>query len=108
MTETNKTPTSAMPVRGGVVAYLQVDGAMKAAEFYKRAFGAEVVAAHPEDEKRRTMHVHLYINGTSVMLATPIPSTAIRCDSRKPSISCFRSTTSTRGLSRPSMPARRW
>jgi PhnB protein len=73
MTETNKTPTSAMPVRGGVVAYLQVDGAMKAAEFYRRAFGAEVVAAHPVDEKGRTMHVHLYINGTSVMLGDAYP-----------------------------------
>jgi PhnB protein len=73
MTETNKTPTSAMPVRGGVVAYLQVDGAMKAAEFYKGAFGAEVVAAHPVDEKGRTMHVHLYINGTSVMLGDAYP-----------------------------------
>jgi uncharacterized glyoxalase superfamily protein PhnB len=38
---------STADVKGGVVAYLQVDGATKAAEFYSRAFGAQVVAAHP-------------------------------------------------------------
>ena len=38
-------------VRGGVVAYLQVDGASKASEFYQRAFGATEVARQPVDEK---------------------------------------------------------
>jgi len=61
------------PVKGGVVAYLQVDGAMKMAEFYKRAFGAEVAMAMPPDDKGRTMHVHLYINGSSVMLGDAYP-----------------------------------
>lgn len=60
-------------VRGGVTAYLQVDGATKAAEFYSRAFGAEVAAAHPVDDKGRTMHVHLYVNGSSVMLSDAYP-----------------------------------
>ena len=55
------------------VAYLKVDGAMKAAEFYQRAFGAELAAAHPVDDKGRTMHVHLYINGGSVMLSDAYP-----------------------------------
>ena len=71
--DTSKTQQSAMPVKGGVIAYLQVDGAMKAAEFYKRAFGATVVHAHPADDKGRTMHVHLYINGNSVMLGDAYP-----------------------------------
>lgn len=61
------------PVKGGVVAYLQLDGAMKAAEFYKHAFGAELANAYPVDDKGRTMHVHLYINGSSVMLSDPYP-----------------------------------
>lgn len=61
------------PVKGGVVAYLSVDGAVKASEFYKRAFGAEVEAVHPPDDQGRTMHVHLYINGSSVMLSDPYP-----------------------------------
>ena len=65
---------SANPVvKGGVVAYLQVDGATKASEFYQRAFGAEVAASHPVDDKGRTMHIHLHINGSSVMLSDPYP-----------------------------------
>lgn len=71
------TPTadfSAMPpVKGGVTAYLTVDGAMKAVEFYKSALGAELAFAIPPDDSGRTMHVHLYINGSSVMLADPYP-----------------------------------
>ncbi|MFG1267610.1 VOC family protein [Xanthobacter sp. DSM 14520] len=65
---------SAMPpVKGGVTAYLTVDGAMKAVEFYKSALGAELAFAIPPDDSGRTMHVHLYINGSSVMLADPYP-----------------------------------
>jgi len=64
---------SVAPTKGGVIAYLMVDGAMKAAEFYQRAFGAEIAAAHPVDAKGRTMHVHLYINGSSLMLGDPYP-----------------------------------
>lgn len=62
-----------IPVRGGVVAYLSVEGAIKASEFYRQAFVAEVAHVHPPDEKGRTMHVHLYINGSSVMLSDPYP-----------------------------------
>jgi PhnB protein len=60
-------------VKGGVVPYLTVDGATKAAEFYKKAFAAEVVAVHPPDEKGRTMHAHVYINGGSVMMSDAYP-----------------------------------
>jgi uncharacterized glyoxalase superfamily protein PhnB len=63
----------ASPVKGGVVAYLMVSGAMDAAAFYARAFGAETVAAHPVDDKGRTMHVHLHVNGSSVMMSDPFP-----------------------------------
>ena len=59
--------------KGGVVPYLNVDGAVAAAEFYKKAFGAEVAAMHPPDEKGRTMHVHLYVNGGSLMLGDFYP-----------------------------------
>jgi PhnB protein len=62
-----------VPVKGGVVAYVMLDGAMKAADFYSRAFGAEVAAAHPVDDKGRTMHVHLYINNGSLMLSDAYP-----------------------------------
>jgi PhnB protein len=66
-------PSARPQVRGGVVAYLGVDGAAKAAEFYKRAFGAEEVARQPVDAQGRTMHIHLYINGGSLMLSDPYP-----------------------------------
>lgn len=59
--------------KGGLVAYLQVDGALKAAKFYEKAFGAELAAMHPPDEQGRTMHVHLYVNGSSLMLADFYP-----------------------------------
>ena len=62
-----------MPVRGGLVTYLQVDGAVRAAEFYARAFGAEVAATYPPDEQGRTMHIHLYVNGSSLMLSDAFP-----------------------------------
>jgi len=66
-------PQAQPQVRGGVVAYLQVDGASKAAEFYQRAFGATEVARQPVDDQGRTMHIHLYVNGGSLMLSDAYP-----------------------------------
>ena len=60
-------------VRGGVAPYLMIAGAAKAADFYKRAFGAEEAYRHPLDDKGRTMHIHLYVNGGSVMLSDFYP-----------------------------------
>jgi len=59
--------------KGGVVAYLAVDGATKAAAFYEKAFGATIATQHPVDDQGRTMHIHLYINGSSVMLGDFYP-----------------------------------
>ena len=70
---TDQTPIPPAPVLGGLVAYLQVDGAQKAAEFYGKAFGAKTVFAYPPDEKGRTMHVHLHVNGSSLMLSDAFP-----------------------------------
>jgi len=70
---TETRPAAPVAVKGGVVAYLQVDGALKAAEFYQRAFGAELAFAYPPDDKGRSMHVHLYINGSSIMLGDAYP-----------------------------------
>lgn len=60
-------------VKGGVVPYLSLDGATAAAKFYEKAFGATVAAQYPPDENGRTMHIHLYINGGSVMLSDGYP-----------------------------------
>jgi uncharacterized glyoxalase superfamily protein PhnB len=61
------------PVRSGITAYLCVSNAAEASKFYQRAFGAQEVAHMPPDEKGRTMHIHLYINGASLMLADGFP-----------------------------------
>lgn len=58
---------------GGVVPYLQVDGAAKASDYYVRAFGATEVLRHPLDEQGRTMHIHLHLNGGSIMLSDAYP-----------------------------------
>lgn len=61
------------PVKGGAICYLTIDGAVKAVDFYKQAFAAEVAALMPPDEKGRTMHAHLYINNASVMISDFYP-----------------------------------
>jgi uncharacterized glyoxalase superfamily protein PhnB len=73
MTDITETQPAAAEVKEGVIAYLQLDGAMKAAEFYQRALGAKLLHALPVDDKGRTMHVHLQINGSSVMLCDGYP-----------------------------------
>ncbi len=74
ITDTQPADTPLMaPALGGVVPYLCVDGAVKAADFYVKAFGGEIVGLNPPDESGRTMHVHLYINGGSVMLGDGYP-----------------------------------
>jgi len=75
MTDTNAqaAPQAVPQVLGGLTPYLQLDGALKAAAFYGKAFGAEQVFAYPPDEKGRTMHVHLHVNGSSLMLSDAFP-----------------------------------
>ena len=74
MTDMPKIDTYApVEVKGGVIAYLLVDGAVRASEFYQRAFGAQIAGMMPPDEQGRTCHLHLYVNGSSVMLADPAP-----------------------------------
>jgi len=60
-------------VLGGIVPYLSLNGASRAAAFYAKAFGAREVFRHPTDDEGRTMHIHLHINGGSLMLADPVP-----------------------------------
>lgn len=69
-------PLSRPEVLGGPVPYLIVEGALRASELYQRAFGAEEVGHVPPDDKGRTMHVHLYINGGSLMLSDAYPEHA--------------------------------
>jgi PhnB protein len=61
------------PQISGLTPYLCVEGATRASEFYQRAFGATEVDRQPPDEKGRTMHVYLSVNGNSLMLSDPYP-----------------------------------
>ena len=61
------------PVLGGVCPYLGVSNAGKAADFYVAALGAKEVMRMPPDEKGRYMHIHLVVNGGSLMLADAFP-----------------------------------
>lgn len=61
------------PVLGGPCPYLSVSNAAKAAEFYVEALGAHEVMRMPPDDKGRYMHIHLVINGGSLMLADAFP-----------------------------------
>lgn len=72
MTEQASNPQAA-PVLGGLTPYLEVDGAFKAAEFYEKAFGAKRIFAYPPDEQGRTMHIHLHVNGSTLMLGDAFP-----------------------------------
>jgi len=72
-TTTDSNPVKMPPVKGGLLPYVTVEGAIKAAEFYKKAFGAEEAFMVPVDEQGRTMHVHLYINDSSIMLSDAYP-----------------------------------
>lgn len=60
-------------VLGGVAPYLMVSDAAGAAAFYRKAFGAIEVASLPPDESGRTCHVHLVVNGGSLMLSDAYP-----------------------------------
>jgi uncharacterized glyoxalase superfamily protein PhnB len=66
-------PETQPPVLGGVAPYLMLNGAAEAAEFYKRAFGATEVARMPPDSQGRSMHIHLVVNGGSLMLSDFFP-----------------------------------
>lgn len=50
------------PAKGGLVADLTQ------AAFYVEAFGAEIATAMSVDDQGRTMHVHLHVNGASLMV----------------------------------------
>lgn len=75
-------PAQSVTVKGGVVAYLTVEDASKASALYTKAFGAEEQFRLPADESGRTCHIHLYLNGSSVMLSDPFPEAG--CGHEKP------------------------
>jgi PhnB protein len=57
----------------GVIAYLNLEGAAAASDFYQRAFGAQEVFRIPAEDGKRLMHCHLKINGADVMISDCFP-----------------------------------
>jgi len=55
-------------VLSGVAPYVTVQDADAAGELYQRAFGAKEVSRAYADDKKRLLHLHLHINGGSLML----------------------------------------
>jgi PhnB protein len=53
--------------------HLVVDGAARAIEFYKKAFGAKEHLRMPASDGKRLMHAHLTIHGASLMLCDDFP-----------------------------------
>lgn len=68
-----KPAANTIPLKGGVVPYLMLDGADAALEFYKRALGAEEIGERFRMEDGRIMNARVDINGGSVMLMDPMP-----------------------------------
>lgn len=50
-------------------AYLTIDGAAAAIEFYKAAFGAEEIQRMPAEDGKKLMHAEIKVFGAPVMLS---------------------------------------
>ena len=57
----------------GVIAHFAVDGAMKASEFYAKAFGAKEVRRQPAEDGKRLMHCQMEMNGGTFMFCDGFP-----------------------------------
>ena len=57
----------------GLIPYVMVRDAAAAAEFYGRAFGAEVLAKLPHSDGKRLMHCHLRVHDSNLFINDPMP-----------------------------------
>ena len=69
MTETN----DFQRLMQGVIPYLAIDGAEKAAAFYKDAFAARKIGQTVKGQDGRVMNIMLEINGGVMMMSDPFP-----------------------------------
>ena len=70
---------TAKPIPDGfhsLTPHLVVDGAAKAIDFYKKAFGAEEIARVPASDGKRLMHAELRIGNSVIMLVDDFPEYA--------------------------------
>ena len=66
----------AKPIPDGihtVTPHLVIDGASKALEFYKKAFGAEEISRMPAPDGKRIMHAMMKVGDSMVMLCDDFP-----------------------------------
>ena len=56
-----------------ITPHLVVDGAAKAIEFYRKAFGAEEISRMPAPDGEKLMHAELKIGDSILMLADDFP-----------------------------------
>ncbi len=54
-------------------AYLTIDGAAAAIDFYKAAFGAQEVRRMPAEDGRKLLHAELTLFGQTLMIADEFP-----------------------------------
>lgn len=68
----------------GIVPHLVVDGAAKAMDFYKNAFGAEEIMRMPHEDNKRLMHAEMKIGASHFYLADDFPEYCPTGKSRHP------------------------
>ncbi|WP_437185695.1 VOC family protein [Planctomicrobium sp. SH668] len=61
------------PEHAALIPHLKVKGARQAIEFYKKAFGAEVMAMLDAEDGERLMHAAITIAGNVVFIADDFP-----------------------------------
>ena len=69
-----------MTTLNGVVPCLTIDGAKKAIEFYKAAFGAKEVSRQDAEDGKRLMHAHIRVNGSDIMMWDLFPEFGMSAD----------------------------
>src|SRR5690349_5112222 len=70
---TDRPKTVRMPLKGGVVPYLMLEGAAGAIDFYKRALGAEEIGDRATMADGRILNARIDVNGGSLMVMDPMP-----------------------------------
>jgi uncharacterized glyoxalase superfamily protein PhnB len=73
MTVQTELKTNQDALTRGVIPYIQVEGAARAIELYKRAFGAKERSRTPSDDGKRIMNCQLEINGGLIMVMDAMP-----------------------------------
>ena len=72
------------PISAAIEVYLTVSNGLEAIEFYKRAFGAQVVYQELTEDKQKVMHASLAAFGGHFMLSDYFPQYITDVSPREP------------------------